>query len=202
MFSKGYNQYTVDTQPTTGQVCEEFSFWSPRGQIWAAASYLRDLRAYVISVEELGKDAKKHRYPVDNLLMSDLRDPFWVHRARYTVAMYNKGPFAVQRAVDAFYQVNAVLPRDFGPAWELLKEPRWSNYEFKAVIDKLGRVVRPARTWALSADSFRIGKCHIYKVAGLCGERPDGYLADYEGDFAFDMKTAQWYRLPAKTPGK
>lgn len=113
------------------------------------------------AVEAVGKD-KKNGHPVDNILMSDLRDPNWVHRARYLVAMYNKGSFATQRALDAFYQVSSPITEDrrqkgnysqeqsilrekIGPTWELLKEPQWSS-EFKELREKKsGKVIRRTR---------------------------------------------------------
>lgn len=193
--SSEYNTYHFLTHPVTHKVCEAFPYWSPRGQIWAAASYIRNLRTLEIGVDEKGIDGKKHRYAIDNLLLSDLRDPYWVHRARYLVAMYNKGGFSVEHAVDAYYQVHSQLPHDFGQAWNLYSEPRWRKAIFKEIDDPYtGKVIREEKAWELRAESYRVGKCHVWRVAGLCGEKPEGYFAEYYNDFVYDVKTAKWYR--------
>jgi hypothetical protein len=91
--------------------------------------------------------------------------------ARYAVASYNAGLGTIRKYLEEPYGNGQPLPSCFAQAWEL------------GVPDGLKPSVFELRC---------VNRCHVEKIAGLCGEQPQGLYGGYKKQF--EWKNEKWVR--------
>lgn len=79
---------------------------------------------------------------------------------RYLAGYYNRQQ-RVFNSIEEYYRVNGQLPRDYGQAWSTQASSPDKKLLYKQCINR----------------------CHVEKIAGLCGESPQGFFGTYASDF-------------------
>lgn len=142
----------------------QFSIWSPLGGILAKARMLKERldKEYTVDVV---KEGVKKTIRVDTLYKRNE-----VEKTRYLAGMYNRGVMPIN-SVREYYRQNKKFPRYYGEAWATNRKRDTP----KASILK----------------GEDVNRCHVYKIAGLCGEEAQGYLKEYSQDFKKNAK-GEW----------
>jgi len=79
---------------------------------------------------------------------------------RYLAGYYNRQQ-RVFYSIEEFYLKTGKLPRDYGQAWSVQSSDSNKKLLYKQCINR----------------------CHVEKIAGLCGESPQGFFGAYAADF-------------------
>jgi hypothetical protein len=146
--------------------------WCPRAAIWAKAKYLRERldEEYYVPVEIKGRGPGFVR--VDTLYKRNLTET-----ARYLAGMFNRGKMPIN-SIEEHYRQTGSFPAWYGVAWST---PR---------VATTPKVVDGQRYQILNKEN--INRCHVFKIAGLCGDEPQGWIREYSQDFAKDARTGEW----------
>ncbi|MGE4233582.1 MAG: hypothetical protein AB7F43_09665 [Bacteriovoracia bacterium] len=140
-----------------------FSVWSPRGSIFAFAKFLQ----YKLT----------ERQPVEISTNSGVIDAKYailkseIDVARFYSTLHNRGGRFLN-SVNLYARKNGKLPSEFGSVWEV-HEPG----------DRGG-----GPTYLFG---HCIGRCHVEKIAGVCGTTPQGLYQQYSTYF---RKTGNTWR--------
>ncbi len=137
-----------------------YSVWSPKGSIRAIVSkFSVDLnKSRFITVRDSKGGPVK---PSKQIEVSGIYKKSDLHSARYLAGYHNRQAM-VFSSVEEYYRQNGVLPREYGQTWEV-------HRKLKSTRPLLYKEC--------------INRCHVERVAGLCGDQPQGYFAVYSGDF-------------------
>ena len=164
-------QAEVDYQKSKQPQKFLFPIWCPKRAILAKAQYLREkldkpVFMEVESTDSAGKPVKVQAR-IDYLYKRNS-----VETARYLAGMYNRGNKPIY-SIREHYRQHKKLPQYYGTT---LHTKRIQN----ETPDKP----------LLESDAVNL--CHVYKIAGLCGDDAQGWLKTYRTDFVFDEKTSLW----------
>jgi hypothetical protein len=140
-----------------------YSIWSPKGAILAKAKYLKERldKQYKIKVRDSEGNPTGHEIRIDTLYKRNQ-----VETARYLAGMYNRGIMPINSIEEHFRQTGK-LPRYYGEAWGVQRAEGTPTYASGYQI----------------LYGERINRCHVYRIAGLCGEEAQGYFGEYSKDY-------------------
>lgn len=141
--------------------------WCPRAAIWAKAKYIREHidRPEYLKVTIRGRANQKTLARIDHLYKRSE-----VETARYMAGMFNRGTMPLNSIREHFRQTGK-LPQFYGVAWSTKRKDD-----------------TPAKREFPILNKEFINLCHVFKIAGLCGDEPQGWFKEYSEDFSFDEK--------------
>jgi hypothetical protein len=150
-----------------------YSVWSPKGGIFAKAKMLRQ------RLDDLG--SIKVQKPDGAIVTKNLAAIYPVNdveSARYTVAMYNRGRRRVMNSMKEYYRREGRFPDWFAEAWAVQPDERTPANP--TLLREPGSAEPP--TFRLLNGELQ-SRCHVYRIAGLCGDEAQNYLKEYRRDF-------------------
>ncbi len=156
-----------------------YPVWSPKGALLAKAKMLRQRLDDLSEIDLQGPDG---RVVSKNLAAIYPRNG--AETARYTVAMYNRGRYRVFNSMKEYYRREGRLPDWFGEAWSV--QPDESSLANPTLLRT------PSSTEEAEPEPFRFlygqvtARCHVFRIAGLCGDEAQNYLKEYRRDFRFN----------------
>jgi len=160
-FQPAYNQplrYTTDS--ATGQRRPIYSVWSPKGTILAIASKLSvdANRQRFIQRRDASGQVISGSAPIDASTLYKGSD---LLTTRYLAGYYNRQQMVIN-SVEEHFRQHGTLPAEYAQAWHVQRKLK-----------------------ATPAILFKecINRCHVEKIAGLCGSNPQGFFAEYSRDF-------------------
>lgn len=154
---------TLNT-PTTNEDCDEvYSIWSPKGAILAKAKYLKERidKQYKIKVRDAEGNPTGKEIRIDSLYKRNE-----VETTRYLAGMYNRGIMPIN-SIEEHYRQTGKFPRYYGEAWDVRRTKGTPPYASKYEI-LYGEIKN---------------RCHVYRIAGLCGEKTQGFSGEYSNDY-------------------